>query len=76
MTQAEKELQQATTRKLRPLLLDIGHEIETMEMPRIDDIRRVLDGLEQAMADDDLVELRKIGTKLAAMVGKVVVSRC
>src|SRR5690349_4565807 len=68
-----EELHQATTRKLRPLLLDIGHQIESMETPGIDDIRTMLDKFEQAMADDDLVELRKVGTKLAAMVGKVVV---
>jgi len=72
----EKELHQATTRKLRPLLIDIGRQIESMETPGIEDIRRVLDSMEQAMVNDDLVELRAIGTKLAAMVGKVVVERC
>lgn len=73
---APEQHHQATTRKLRPLLIDVGHEIESMETPSIADIRRVLDGLEQAMVDDDLVAVRAIGTKLAAMVGKVVVSRC
>lgn len=76
MTPTEKELHQATIRKIRPLLIDIGHQIEKMETPGIEDIRRVLDEFEQAMVDDDLVALRAIGTKLAAMVGRVVVEKC